>query len=176
MKVDTHDAFDEARLALLTEHALREAEVLPQDRAFSALHGRFFRNDTVVTLRVSWQSDAAGLVTLSTHTNGAGITLLVQDSASGRQYHFPEGWFSGSSGAGISSLEVNAWSRFSTTPGGRPTGYKQQRFARTGELYFHGDRILKVNQQSTQGEHTGRMLYAALRESPDGVTLTVESC
>jgi hypothetical protein len=44
---------------------------------------------------------------------------------------------------------------------------------RGNELYFDGGRILSIDGESTTNQHTGRMLHAALKAKPEGVTLVV---
>ena len=122
-------------------------------------------------LVASWSPDS-GLETLALHRNGSGTVIMAHDSRRGRVYHFPVAWMG--SRVGKENCEVNAWSRFSSTPDGPISGYKQQRFARGDELYFDGGRILAINGQSTADQHTGRMLHAALKAKPDGITLTVQ--
>lgn len=175
MKISTQSAFEKKLRALCDEHALRPEGVKSTSKTFNEMHARFFDGSVEVDLAATWRSAASGLHTLSLHKNGSGTSIVAYDSDEGRHYHFPEAWFGAEVEPAIAEIEVNAWSRFSMTPDGRPTGYKQQRFARDYELYFQGDRILRINNEPTDGEHTGKMLYKALKEHPNGVRLTIES-
>ncbi|MEL6347062.1 MAG: hypothetical protein AAFV53_28365 [Myxococcota bacterium] len=160
--------------ALITEHRLRADAVGTRSRMFGELYARFFDGSIEVELVVAVHDGETGLHTLSLHQNEAGVVVLANDSDLGRQYHFPDSWFDEEATPEINEIEVNAWSRFSVTPDGRATGYKQQRFARDSELYFQGGRILKINDTPTEGVHTGKLLYAALKAHPGGVQLTIE--
>ena len=175
-EVATREEFDGALSALCQEHALHPTGLRHQDRLFSDLHGRFFDGTIDVTLRVRWSGTEDGFYTLSTHANSQGELLLAQDGPGGRLHFFPEAWMSSSADTPptITEIEVNARSRFSTTPGGRATGYKQQRFARETELFFQGGRILEIDGVSTEGGHTGQLLYEALKNQPGNLRLLVE--
>jgi hypothetical protein len=173
--VETQKKFDQARAALCKEHSLNTESVLPRDLAFEALMERFFDGTLEVTLETSWRNDSGELNTISIHRNSTGKLLLAHDSAQGRRYHFPASWMGSRSQSTISDIEINAWSRFSNTPSGRPTGYKQQRFSRTPELYFRGDRIVAIDGRDISDVHTGKALYRALQDAPGSISLTLES-
>lgn len=170
MKIDTQESFNELRAKLCSAHGLSREGMTPQGRSFSALQTRFFDGNISVELAGVWTPDS-GLETLALHRSGGGVVIMAHDSRRGRVYHFPLAWMG--SRAGKESMKVNAWSRFSASPDGPNSGYKQQRFTRGAELYFNGGRILEINGQITTEHHTGRMLHAALKANPAGVKLTV---
>ena len=174
MSIQNQSDFDEARARAIALHNLHREGLTPKGRSFSALHIRFFDGNINVELLVSWESPE-GLQTLALHRNHRGDVILAFDSRRGRIYHFPAEWLGSSTSAVRSEIEVNAWSRFSPTPDGPLRGYKQHRFSRSEELYFHGSRILEINGTKTSGQHTGKMLYAALKAHPDKLSLTIES-
>ena len=171
MKVSTQKSFQQAREEYCSRFNLSREGMTPQGRSFAAMQSRFFDGNISVELVSSWTPET-GLETLALHRNGSGQVIMAHDSRRGRLYHFPTAWMG--SRVGREALEVNAWSRFSTTPDGPISGYKQQRFARGSELYFDGGRILEINGLPTSEEHTGRMLHAALKANPEGVKLTVQ--
>lgn len=174
MQAESLHNFQKIRDTLCQEHELHTESVSPQDRSFEALMARFVDGDLEVTLHTSWRDEDAQLHTLSLHKNATGRVLLALDSPRGRRYHFPAVWMGARSQPSISEVEVNAWSRFSSTPDGRPTGYKQQRFSRTPALYFRGERIIGINKDPVRDAHVGKALYQALQTHPDGVRLTLE--
>jgi hypothetical protein len=170
VKINSQKSFEQRRSERCQKHGLSLEGMTPRGRSFSSLHGRFFDGDISVELVASWSPDS-GLETLALHRNGTGMTIMAHDSRRGRVYHFPVAWMGNR--VGKEDREVNAWSRFSSTPDGPISGYKQQRFARGEELYFDGGRILTIDGQPTSEKHTGRMLHAALKANPEGISLTV---
>jgi hypothetical protein len=170
VKINSQKAFNQSRQDNCTTHDLSLEGITPRARSFSTLQGRFFDGEISVELVAAWTSPE-GLQTLALHRNGAGVTIMAHDSRRGRLYHFPVAWMG--SRVEREDREVNAWSRFSATPDGPISGYKQQRFVRGNELYFDGGRILSIDGESTTNQHTGRMLHAALKAKPEGVTLVV---
>lgn len=175
MQVESQEAFFAARDALCEEYKLLGESVSPHDRSFESLMKRFFDGDLAVELHTSYRDDKNNLNTISIHRNTTGKVLIAHDSAMGRRYHFPASWMGARGEPSISEIEVNAWSRFSRTPDGRPTGYKQQRFSRTPALYFRGERIVSINNEPVGDAHVGKALYQALQDHPDGVRLSLES-
>ncbi|MFT5685663.1 MAG: hypothetical protein ACI8RZ_006617 [Myxococcota bacterium] len=170
MKIESQKAFDQNRKSNCGSHRLSLEGITPRARSFSTLQGRFFDGDISVELVAVWNSPE-GLETLALHRNGSGSVIMAHDSRRGRVYHFPIAWMGGR--VGKEDRDVNAWSRFSPTPDGPISGYKQQRFARSEELYFDGGRILSIDGAPTSDQHTGQMLHAALKAKPEGVSLVV---
>jgi len=170
MQIENQKGFEQSRQSNCGTHRLSLEGITPRARSFSTLQGRFFDGDISVELVAVWKSPD-GLETLAFHRNGTGDLIMAHDSRHGRVYHFPIDWM----GARVEKEDrkVNAWSRFSPTPDGPISGYKQQRFVRGQELYFDGGRILFIDGQPTVDQHTGRMLHAALKSKPEGVSLVV---
>lgn len=160
---------------LCREHGLLLYSVPPTDQSFPPLMSRFSDGTLQVELIASSRDEEGQLSTLSIHKNGSGSAILAHDSSAGRRYHFPLSWLEPRKATFTTEVEVNAWSRFSSTPTGRQTGYKQQRFSRTPKLFFRGARIVRINDHEVDSLHTGKFLYQALKDQPAGVRLTLES-
>lgn len=196
MRVADQRAFEAERAALCQAHSLYSTGFRLKDRLFEEIFSLFGTSGLQVSLVVTWPSSADDFHTLSLHRNDAGEILLAQDGPGGRLYFFPERWLpsritsapavaaaaaAASTATGTPAVtsshalvQANARSRFSTTPQGRATGYKQHRYARETELYFQGGRILQINGASTEGEHTGKQLVQALQAHPEGIQLLIE--
>jgi hypothetical protein len=160
---------------LCKEHGLLLYSVPPTDQSFPPLMTRFSDGALEVDLVASSRDEEGRLSTLCLHTNGSGNAILAHDSSAGRRYHFPLSWLEPRKATFTTEVEVNAWSRFSSTPTGRQTGYKQQRFSRTPKLFFRGARIVRINDGEVNSHHAGKVLYQALKDHPAGVRLTLES-